>query len=215
MPNPNRFRAIAPVLLLFLGIAVWQFSREPAFREPQRTVRPSSEHTPPSEMGPAGGSSVVSAPRVLDTAPPVTGQSQEVGLPESLTANETDLEELFAGEDFLHVPDWLPRLQAVSITVEDATLRSDGLREGTVHYTFQEGQEISSSESARSAMLAAGFREGLDVGEFLREDPPAVCRLSFVKQSDNHIRMSVGYRDGGHHNGCACPGCGGPAPESP
>lgn len=215
MPTRDHARRRVPILLLLIGVAVWLVLRQsPAPRNPPPAGVEFLARSHAEFKG-SSGKPEMEAPPTVNSAAIQAAETEQVGAEEAQDVAEHGTNDPFAGEEFVHVPSWLPRLPAVSVIAEDATLRSDGLREGTVHYEIEAGREDAAMEAARQALQTNGFREDSENGEFLREDPPAACRLSFVKRNAKSSRLSAVYHDGGHGDGCACPGCGGPAPEPP
>ena len=117
----------------------------------------------------------------------------------------------YESEDFTHVPDWIPRpLHAVSAVAEDASLRSDGLVEGTLRFTFGPDQTDALDEII-AHLEAAGMTPDADGVVFSLENPPRRCEIRLETALNGGMMVSLIYQGIDHEKGCLCPTCGGPA----
>ena len=118
-----------------------------------------------------------------------------------------DVAAVYASEEFAHVPEWIPRLpHAVSAAAEDATLRSDGLREGTVRFTLASGLSAT-TEWLGQTLAQAGLHAGADASSYASESPPRHCEVKTESISVNLTRITLRYEASDHSQGCVCPTC--------
>jgi hypothetical protein len=120
----------------------------------------------------------------------------------------------YATEDFTHVPDWIPRpVTARAASAEDASLRSDGLVEGTVRFEFS-GEITDALEAITSQLESAGMLPDPGGVVFTSENPSRRCEVQMAPATGGGIMVSLTYQGIDHEKGCRCPTCGG-SPENP
>jgi hypothetical protein len=134
--------------------------------------------------------------------PVVSGSTPPVPL--STTATGPN----YHAEEFTHVPGWMPRhAQAVSARADDASLRSDGMVEGTLIYVFS-ADHAGAIDEITSQLQSAGMRPDPNGTLFSSDDPPRRCEVRTETTPDGGIRLTLSYQGIDHEKGCACPTCG-------
>lgn len=118
-----------------------------------------------------------------------------------------DVAAVYASDDFIHVPEWMPRPeQAVAVSAADATLRSDGLREGTVSYTLKLGL-ADAADWLGNSLAAAGLQAEAGQASYVSESPPRRCDVEKQPLSPELTRITLRYQATDHGSGCHCPTC--------
>lgn len=126
----------------------------------------------------------------------------------------TDLAAVYSSLDFTHVPDWMPRPnEAISVSAEDASLRSDGLREGTIRYTLASGM-AETGEWLRQALAAAGLEATESGTSYASESRYRRCEVETEQLSPEQTRITLHYRSTDHSDACPCSICHETAPDS-
>lgn len=116
---------------------------------------------------------------------------------------------VYASEAFLHVPVWIPRpADAIKVTVEDATLRSDGLREGRVTYTL--AMDAATATSWLELHLTQqGMAAQTDRRSWQSLAARRFCRITWDAATAGRTGLRLEYQEPDHGSGCACPTCHG------
>lgn len=126
------------------------------------------------------------------------------------TGEETPTFADYQRPEFEHVPSWIPLPPtAVAASAEDASLRSDGFVEGTLHFDFLEG-----TDEVVGSLVAAFQSEGMTQVEggtaFAMSQPPRNVEVTVAETDSGLSRVTVQYSGIDHEKGCTCVTCGGP-----
>lgn len=109
--------------------------------------------------------------------------------------------------DFTHVPGWIPRPpHAIAATAEDATLRSDGLLEGTVRLTVADSPG-QADDWIRKSLSAAGLQARPGSSTHVSSSPPRRCDVTIETPSSGRTLITLRYEASDHGNACVCPTC--------
>lgn len=196
--NHRRRTAWIGFLVLLLIVGVLQGLRKPHSR-PESSEE---DHTAPSILKGSKASSPGHVP------------ASKGALPEDATAPSRDLASVYASDEFIHVPEWIPRPQeAISASVDDASLRSDGLREGAVRYTLAAGTSETAEWLSRS-LANAGLQVTADGSSYASTSLSRRCGVEMEHLSPEQTRITLRYQASDHGGGCPCPTCHGPEPAS-
>jgi hypothetical protein len=205
-PNFRRRQTLQLVAICLLGIlafVLWNHHR--AGPPPPAAVAPAEEERRQSKP-----TDLPSSPSVTDTQPkasvPRLGESTETAVPP---------EPNYDTEDFIHVPDWIPRpVNARAASAEDASLRSDGLVEGTVRFEFA-GETTEAINAITAHLESAGMLPEPGGGVFSSENPSRRCEVQMAPAAGGGIMVSLTYQGIDHEKGCKCATCSGhhPNPE--
>jgi len=201
--RPTRLRRWSLICLIALvaGIAGWSYiNRENESSPPKAAMTPNPR---------AGKTDRPSAANATSGLPEILIPQAE----ESAGAIPTPAAH-YDTEDFTHVPNWIPRpVNARAASAEDASLRSDGVVEGTVRLEF--GSEIPDAlQSVATHLEMAGMLPDASGTIFSSEDPPRRCEVETSSAAGGGIKVSIAYQGIDHEKGCRCPTCGG-TPENP
>ena len=122
--------------------------------------------------------------------------------------------EVYASEEFQHVPAWIPRpADAIAVGVQDATLRSDGLKEGMIHYTMAM-ENAATAAWLHESLTKHGMEAQADGRSWQSPAPRRFCRISLDAPDAGQTRLRLEYRGLDHGTGCTCPTCHAPEPDS-
>lgn len=161
---------------------------------------------PGKSQVPFSSNSVSPAASMAGISEPARGNPEA----RSLTTPPPD----YQSADFVHVPDWMPRpVDAASASAEDASLRSDGVVEGTLRFIFHENQ-FSALQDITTHLEAVGMSADGTGLVYASETPPRRCELRVETKPDGGILVSLSYQGIDHEKGCLCPTCGN-SPETP
>jgi hypothetical protein len=120
---------------------------------------------------------------------------------------KVDVATIYASEEFMHVPDWIPRpMHAVSASAENATLRSDGLREGIVRFTFASRSDEAATWLGQ-ALAQTGLHAGADGRTYKSDSPTRNCEVKTESMASKLTHVTLSYEAFEHSQGCACPTC--------
>lgn len=199
--TPKRIRAAAAIPLVGV-LVLFLWSRHDSGRSDSRLTIPQ-----PGES---------QVPVLSNSVSPATS---EAGISESAPGNPerrsaTTPPPDYESTDFVHVPDWMPRpADAASASAEDASLRSDGVVEGTLRFIFHEDQTSALQDIATHLEAVGMSADGTGLA-YASEDPPRRCELRVETQDDGAMLVSLSYQGIDHEKGCLCPTCGNPT-ENP
>jgi type IV secretory pathway VirB10-like protein len=203
----QRFRAIAAICLVAaLMLILW------TRHDNGRQALPRQDRQPEKTQGP-GPSADLTAP--LDSLPSSQAAKPETPPPGAVESTAIVLPPDYEAEDFTHVPDWIPRpVNARKASAKDASLRSDGLVEGTVRFEFS-GETTDALEAISSQLEAAGMLPEPGGGVFSSENPSRRCEVQMAPAAGGGIMVSLSYQGIDHEKGCKCATCSGhhPNPE--
>lgn len=157
---------------------------------------------------PPGESPVPVADERVD-APPVAAVRPQPAAPRERVADApprpADPGGAYASEAFSQVPDWIPlHPEAITAVARDASLRSDGFREGRLSFTFPEG--IDPLPKIREHLETAGLTGEGD--RFHLEEPERTVVLRRVAVREK-TRVRLDYSGFDHTGDCGCPTCSG------